>query len=139
MLTGLKAYGAAMAAFLLLDGLWLGWIARDFYANRLQSFMTGPVNWPVAGLFYAIYVLGIVYLVSLPAARAGSGYAGGWRSAFLRGGVLGVSAYGTYDLTNLATLPGWPFDVVVVDMIWGAAVTAAVACAGCLAAGGYRN
>ena len=35
---------------------------------------------------------------------------------------LGFVAYVTYDLTNLATIEGWPLFVTVIDLIWGAFV-----------------
>ena len=39
-------------------------------------------------------------------------------------------AYATYDLTNLSTIQGWPWELAVVDMIWGTTLTAAVAAIG---------
>jgi uncharacterized membrane protein len=48
----------------------------------------------------------------------------------LLGGALGLVAYGTYDLTNYATLKNWPLTVTLVDLTWGAAVTAAGATIG---------
>jgi uncharacterized membrane protein len=42
----------------------------------------------------------------------------------LRGGFLGLVAYATYDLTNLATLDRWPLLVTAVDMAWGATLAA---------------
>ncbi len=38
--------------------------------------------------------------------------------------LLGLVSYGTYDLTNLATLKDWPVLITVVDLIWGTFVTA---------------
>ena len=40
---------------------------------------------------------------------------------------LGIVAYGTYDLTNLATLKGWPVGLTFFDMAWGACLSVAVA------------
>jgi len=37
--------------------------------------------------------------------------------------VFGFVAYGTYNLTNMATLKGWSANVVIVDMIWGGILT----------------
>jgi uncharacterized membrane protein len=50
--------------------------------------------------------------------------------AAIFGGLFGLFAYATYEMTNYATLRGWPLAVVVVDMAWGTAVTAAAAALG---------
>jgi uncharacterized membrane protein len=120
----LGLYGSAMVTFLALDLLWLGIVARGFYANQLGHLMRPDVRWGAAFLFYAIYVLGIVVLAVLPALDAGSLA----RAAGL-GALLGLVAYAAYDLTNMATLAGFPARMVVVDLIWGTVLTAAVASA----------
>ena len=43
------------------------------------------------------------------------------------GGLLGLVAYGTYDITNLATLKGWPAIVAIVDIVWGTLLTGTIA------------
>lgn len=40
--------------------------------------------------------------------------------------LLRAAAYGTYDLTDQATLKGWRWPVTVVDIAWGASLTALV-------------
>jgi uncharacterized membrane protein len=79
-------------------------------------------NWPVAMLFYLIHAVGIV-VFPVPLATS-------WFSAVLYGALFGVVVYAAYDLTNLATLRGWPMAVSLVDLAWGAVVSAAA----CLAA-----
>lgn len=69
--------------------------------------------------FYPIYALGVLMLVVIPAVSAGS-----WFQALWRGALLGLVAYGAYDLTNQATINGWPTVVTFVDMGWGVTVTA---------------
>ena len=87
-------------------------------------------NLGVAGLFYLCYVVGIVHFAVLPAVNAGT-----WVTALINGALLGLVAYGTYDMTNLATLKNWAVSVSVVDMIWGVSLTAVAACCGyCVAA-----
>lgn len=46
------------------------------------------------------------------------------------GAFFGLVAYATQDLTNLATLEGWPVAVTVVDLCRGMVLTASVAAAG---------
>jgi len=37
--------------------------------------------------------------------------------------VFGFVAYATYDLTNLATVKGWPLVVTVIDLVWGSVLS----------------
>lgn len=127
-MTYLIAYGATALVFFGLDYLWLGMVAKGFYARELGPLMRETPDFAAAGLFYLFYVAGIVFFAVLPALQSGS-----WKTALLYGGLLGLLAYGTYDMTNLATLKGWSVKMVVVDMAWGAALTATAALAGTLA------
>lgn len=120
-----KAYVAALVAFLALDAVWLGVVARGFYVSQLGALMRENVNFLAAGGFYLAYVAGIVYFAVLPALADGA-----WSRAVLNGALLGLLAYGTYDMTNMATLKGWPVTMSLVDMVWGMIVTALAAAAG---------
>ena len=123
----LVAYLAAMVVFLVIDSLWLGVIAADFYQERLGPFMTGPVVVPAAVAFYLLYIVGVVVFAIAPALETGA-----WKTAARRGALLGLIAYATFDLTNLAILPGWPLSVALVDMVWGAVLTGTTATLGFL-------
>jgi uncharacterized membrane protein len=48
--------------------------------------------------------------------------------------VLGLSAYGLYDLTNHATLKNYSLSLALSDMTWGTFVTAAASVAACFVA-----
>ena len=116
------AYGAALLALGVLDGVWLGLIAKDFYRVGLGPLMAERVNLWAAGAFYLLYPVGLVIFVIRPALD-GDALSG----VLLRGALFGLFAYATYDLTNLATLRDFPARVAFVDMAWGA-VASAVAC-----------
>jgi uncharacterized membrane protein len=116
-------YGITAIVFFLIDLIWIGVLAKDFYAENIGGMLRDSVNWPAALLFYLIYVGGIVQFVLLPALNSGTGI----RHTALMGGMLGLFAYGTFDLTALALLAGWPLVVTVVDMIWGTLLTASTA------------
>lgn len=128
MLQLASGWAAAALFLLIVDAIWLGLVARDFYFSRIGALMREDVWLGVASIFYIFYSLGVVILVSLPATRGD-----GLPQALIFGAVLGLCAYGTYDITNLATIKGWPVSVVVVDMAWGAFITAMTAGAGYLA------
>lgn len=119
----LSRYLVTLMAFLAIDSLWLGFIAADFYQQRIGHLM-GPVNWHAAVLFYLIYIAGILFFAVLPATASENI---GPKVAALRGGLFGFIAYATYDLTNLATLRGWPVEMVIIDMAWGTVLTGSVA------------
>ncbi len=127
-----RAYLDAFIAFAILDGIWLALIASDFYAQHLGYIMRQQVIWPAAIVFYFLYIAGVVYLASVPAALRNN-----WKKAGINGAVLGLVAYGTYDLTNYATLQGWPFIVLAVDLLWGAFVSSVVALGGFMGARRY--
>lgn len=120
-----KAYAVALAVFLVLDLVWLGLVARGFYASELGLLLRERVNLAAAGGFYLAYVAGVVFFAVAPAVADG-----GWQRAALNGALLGLIAYGTYDMTNLATLRDWPVAMSVVDIAWGGVVTGACAVAG---------
>jgi len=118
----LTSYLAALFAFLLIDFIWLKYVALGFYRSNIGHLMTESPNLIIAGLFYLVYIVGVVILAVNPALDKGS-----WVTACLLGGLLGLVAYGTYDITNLATLKNWPPIVAIVDIIWGTVLTASVA------------
>jgi uncharacterized membrane protein len=112
------AYISLLIVMGVLDGAWLSFSVPRLYRPGIGHLMAGK---PVAGaavLFYLLYAAGVTYLVTLPALAGG-----GAPSAATRGAVLGLIAYGTYDLTSLAIMQGWPVSVTVADMIWGTVLT----------------
>ena len=113
----LAAYGVALVVVSVLDALWLGWLARDFYKQELGTLMTDSVRIVPAALYYLLYPAAIVYLALTPAP-------GGLGEALMRSAVLGLTAFGVYDLTNLATLRGYSVTLTMVDMAWGTFATA---------------
>jgi uncharacterized membrane protein len=119
------AFVGTSAVFLLLDFIWLSQAAPMLYRPALGPLMAERINFGAAAVFYALYALGIVILAVRPALRDHSAF-----SSVLNGGILGLVAYGTYDLTNLATLQGWPLKITLIDMVWGSLVSAAAAFAG---------
>lgn len=111
------AYAAAALAFLALDGVWLTLMGQRLYRPAIGHLMREDFDLAAAAAFYAIYLTGVVVFVVEPAASA--------RSALARGALFGLVAYATYDLTNQATLRGWPWHVTLIDLCWGSFVTAA--------------
>jgi uncharacterized membrane protein len=120
-------YLTVLVVFTAIDFLWLGLIALDFYKREIGPLMLDKPRLEVAALFYALCAAGITILAVHPALNAGQ-----WYTAVLLGAVFGLCAYGTYDLTNLATLQRWSFRLAIVDMAWGTFLTSIAALAGYL-------
>ena len=126
------AYGAALLAFLVIDGLWLGVVANSFYSDQLSGFLRDrPLALP-AIVFYLFYTAGLVFLAVRPG-QANVSLA----SVAFYGAIVGALGYGTYNMTNLATLRDWPWLVSVVDLTWGAVLSASVATVSSLAVRKY--
>ena len=115
-------YLVTVPVFFLIDLVWLGVVARDFYRNQIGSLMADPIVWPAAILFYLLSISGIIFFAVVPAIDEGS-----WTKALLLGAAFGFFTYMTYDLTNLATLQGWSVTLAVVDIAWGTVLCGAVA------------
>ncbi len=133
MLNYLAAYGATAVVMLALDAVWLGFIAKSFYRDGIGHLMADPPNLAAAGVFYLLYPVGVVLFAVVPAAWSGGLAVPAevpWSQVVLAGALFGFFAYATYDLTNLATLRGWPWRLALVDIAWGTALTAAAAAAG---------
>jgi uncharacterized membrane protein len=118
----LVAYAATLAILAVLDGLWLGVVARDFYKSRMEALMLTRPFWLAAIGFYLIHAAGLVAFAVAPALSGDS-----WISAAWRGALFGLCAYAAYDLTNLATLRGWSATLSAVDIVWGMVAGAAAA------------
>jgi len=124
----IKLYFVTFAAFLAIDAVWLGLVARTFYRRYLEWLMAANPNWIAALLFYLLFVVGILVFVVVPGVDEGS-----LRTTLLRAALFGLVAYATYDLTNLATVKDWPLTITVVDMLWGTALSVAVGYVGFVA------
>jgi len=116
-----KLYCATLFAFLCIDAVWLGLVARGFYGRHLESFLRTNPNWLAAFLFYLLFVAGILLFVVVPAAQHDSA-----RRALIYGAFFGLVTFATYDLTNLATIKDWPLIVTIVDLVWGTSLGAAL-------------
>ena len=115
------ATAVAVLTLLVLDLVWLGVVAREFYDTQLGPLKRPDVYWPAAAAFYAMYIGAVLVHAVLGSA--------GPVSAFGRGAGLGLVAYATYDLTNWAVLQGWPALLAPVDIAWGVVLTGVVALA----------
>ena len=115
-----KHYLVTFLVFLVLDAFWLGLVAPRFYQSQIGFLMAKNPKWAAAGIFYLLFVVGLVVFCVSPGVQQSSL---GW--AALRGALFGLVSYATYDLTNLATVEGWPLVVTFVDLAWGTTLSTA--------------
>ncbi|MFG6414619.1 DUF2177 family protein [Roseateles sp. DC23W] len=118
----LTPYLAALLALGALDGVWLGWLMRGFYRQQIGAQMLDRPRWRPALLFYVSYPAALVALALFPAGQPPS-------QQVARAALVGLVAYGVYDLTNRATLRHWPLKLAVVDVAWGTFASAAAGAA----------
>jgi uncharacterized membrane protein len=118
------AYVVTAVVFFGLDFIWLSRML-GFYREQMGGLLLEQPRLGYAAGFYALYVVGIVALVVLPAAGEGS-----WVRALWSAALLGLVAYGTYDMTNMAVLKGFTLPLALVDMAWGMVATTVAALLG---------
>lgn len=119
-------YLATLLVIVPIDFLFLGLVAKSFFTSQVGD-MLGTIRLAPAILFYLLYVVGILIFVN-----AGSGAT--WQSTLLYGALFGFFCYATFELTNLSLLKHWTWPVVIVDVAWGAFVTAVASTLGLLIA-----
>ncbi len=110
----IKSFLVALFIFLAVDMVWLGLVAKNFYAKQIGHLLREDVNWLPVIIFYIVFVIALVVFVISPSLEKKS-----WTEALFYGAFFGFIAYATYDLTNLATLKDWPIIVTFVDILWG--------------------
>jgi len=124
----LIAYSSAAVVMFALDMIWLSTM-NGFYRREIGHLLSASPNWPVAVGFYLIFLAGLMVFVIVPEIATGD-----WQRAALFGALFGFFGYATYDLTNLSTMKDFSSKLSVVDMAWGAALSAVTSVAGVLGA-----
>lgn len=114
MILFLKLYGIAFLVFLVVDLVWLGFVAKKLYQNEIGSLLKKDVNWVAAIIFYMLFIVGLVVFALMPAVDKGS-----LTNAMLLGAFFGLITYATYDLTNLATMKDFTLKITLIDLTWG--------------------
>lgn len=114
-------YGITLTVFMVIDLIWLGFIAKDLYAKYLGYLMADNVNWLAAVVFYLIFIGGVCYFVLYPSLMDKN-----MTNLIIRAALFGFMTYATYDLTNLATIKEWPINITIIDLIWGTTLSTSV-------------
>lgn len=131
-MTFLKVYLVTVPIFFLIDLTWLGVIAKGVYRKYMGHLMLATPNWTAAIVFYLLFIVGLIIFVINPALKNHS-----WSYALLYGALFGFFTYMTFDLTSLAVLKGWPWQIVIIDIIWGMVLSGSVSVASYLICSKY--
>ena len=123
--TYLAAYFAALAVFLIFDILWISYVMRPIFERHVGDMLLDSPRMAAAAAFFVVYVAGLMYFASAPAAAQGV-----WWLAVVHGAAIGFLAYGTYELTNVATLKGWNYNMLVTDIAWGVGLSSVTSLVG---------
>ena len=118
-------FAGALLAFVALDMVWLAVVGGPLFMSQVGTVLRERPDLAAAGTFYLIYGVGMATLVVAPALRERSVLSAAWRGA-----VLGLTAYATFDLTNLAIVRDWTLTVSLADMAWGTCATGLACLAG---------
>lgn len=122
-------YLITLVVFAIIDTVWLGTMADRIYRPLIGSMLAENFRLVPAIVFYAMYAAALTLFAVMPGFNAAD-----WKKALIWGGLFGLFAYATYDLTNLATLKSWSTKLVVIDITWGVVVSAASSSLACLLA-----
>jgi uncharacterized membrane protein len=109
-------YASTAIIFLVLDAIMLGLVMKPLFTRHIGPLMIEPIRYIPAAAFYAAYVAGLIYLVSLPALKTGA-------PVLIPAMIIGAMAYGTYEFTSYAIMRDWHWQMVATDTIWGTVLT----------------
>lgn len=116
------SYIIALLVYFAVDVTWLTSFGAQLYKQTLGDILAPDVRLAPAAVFYLLYPIGLIFFAVEPALRQDS-----WTTALIHGALFGLFAYGTYELTNFATLRNWTLGITVIDTAYGAIGSGAVA------------
>ncbi len=104
----------------VLDAIWLTTMYKIVYQPAIGHLLLKSPNLIAAAVFYIFYVVALVYLIINPALKTS------FNQLLINSVLFGAICYATYDLTNLATMKDFSLKIAIIDIIWGAVLTAIV-------------
>lgn len=114
MFKWIATYLGMIVFMFVIDLIWLSVIAKPVYQQGIGHLMAAEPNLIYAGLFYLVYVLGLLWFAIKPNSASQ-----GIKRVFVTGTTVGFLVYASYDLTNLALLKDWPLGLSLMDISWG--------------------
>ncbi|MEL7115968.1 MAG: DUF2177 family protein [Pseudomonadota bacterium] len=121
-------YGVTAVMFLALDMAVLPRLVLPLFRAALGPTMRASFRYGPAVGFYVLFIGAVVWLITGPALQKETAAA----RVALDAAVLGFAAYGTYEFTNMATIKGWTWRMLITDLAWGMSLTVIAATGGLL-------
>ena len=116
------SYFIGLVMFAAIDIAWLLTMGGKLYRQTLGDILLTDVRMVPAAAFYLMYPAGLVVFAIAPALKSGSP-----GTALLFGCLFGLFAYGTYELTNYATIRNWTLQITLIDIAYGVIASAIAA------------
>lgn len=115
----LGRFALAVASFIILDLIWLGFVVKEFNLRELSEIGrikdgSFEVLYLPSGLVYVLMALAVQIFV-LPKVENQKSRV----RTFLTGALMGLVVYGVFDFTNLAIIKNYPVMFAVIDITWG--------------------
>jgi uncharacterized membrane protein len=131
ILPSLKTIGIVLLIMLVLDAFWLGWFAKPIYTIFLKEInpttpkhairiVPAVLSYLIMALTLSLLVIPLVRITSPTSSSNSSSSLSLLVRSFIFGGLgWGLTAYGIYNMTNLATIGVYPSWIVSYDVLWG--------------------
>lgn len=114
-------YVLAAVIFALIDVVWILTVALPQYQRDIPDLMATEPQLAGAGIFYLIFVAGIVHYGVRPLELQTP-----VRQRVAAGALFGFFSYATWALTAFSILKDFPLSVALTDILWGAGACALV-------------
>lgn len=118
--SALGQYLIAAALFSVLDALWLGVLARDYYRDQRTDPLTDPAGRTSVVIYYALLIGVLVRAVIYPAIAEDDLF-----FAVAAGAVSGMVAFAVWGAYNM-TRRTYPRQLFLVETGWGGVLCAVV-------------
>jgi uncharacterized membrane protein len=120
-----STYGLTLLFFAIVDFIWLSLMTERLYRPLMGALLADTFKIGPAIAFYMLYGLGVTLFVVIPSLKGQLSQYGlpEFLAIGFNAALLGVFAYGTYNLTGWAVIEGWSARLALIDMAWGATLT----------------
>ena len=118
MFQALLTIAGTYLMIIIVDVVWLKYIAGNWLTEQIQSIARESVYIPSAFIVWLIMSFGIWYFILQHAPTP--------LTALYQGAILGFLLYAVFDFTNHAILKGYPYSFIIADILWGTILVAIV-------------
>lgn len=124
----LKSFALHFILFGVMDAIWWGFIAHDFFLKQMAHIAKMSDGKPDLNLYAGLVVYVVmslmlsVFVIKNPKVESAS-------KALFFGALVGLGLFGTFEFTNLSIIAEYPFQFALVDTAWGTFMCALISLA----------